>query len=221
MTDFQKTFGKDWITTILATFGDLTDALGELDRQAGDGEFGTNFAPALTLTQQNVETLDNDAVYRDWLTALFRGFLGVGGTSGPLFGMYFRELAHRTESIAPAAEEWAAGLEAGVKKVQYNGNAEVGQKTMVDAMGPAAEAAQQASRGGDIAATVQAALDAATEGALSTADILAKRGRASYVGEAARGVIDPGAVTVAVVLQCALDAVNGAEPTGLPEKPLD
>ena len=126
-------------------------------------------------------------------TARSEGFLQTGGTSGPLFGMWFREFAKAFADTGVTAEVLARGAEAAVATVQRLGKAEVGHQTMVDAMAPAA---------------------AARRGAESTRELVAVRGRASYVGEHARGVVDPGALTVALFFEAACDAVATPAPDG-------
>ena len=126
------------------------------------------------------------------------GFLDTGGTSGPLLGMWFRELSKATAHSADAGA-LAAGVAAGVAAVQRLGQAQVGDKTMVDAMLPAAEA----MTGQDLDADLAAAARAARTGAASTQKLRARRGRASYVGDVAVGVLDPGAVTVALFFESA------------------
>nr|WP_246331078.1 dihydroxyacetone kinase subunit L [Saccharopolyspora hordei] len=183
--------------------------MGDLDRRSGDGDFGTNIASALRRAQRNIDA-DRPQDYAGWLTAVSRGFLGTGGTSGPLFGMFFRELSRCAAGAEPTLAEFARGLAAGLATVQRYGGAEVGHKTMVDAIAPAAELLESQLGSNDSPDLLLArAAQAAVDGARSTADLLAKRGRASYVGEVARGVIDPGAAAAAIVLQAAAAAQVG------------
>ncbi|WP_024802839.1 DAK2 domain-containing protein [Nocardia sp. BMG51109] len=212
MTDTRLTsgFGRRWVESLSATFRDRTDVLADLDRRSGDGDFGTNIATAMRRAQANIEG-EAPQDYTGWLTAVSRGFLGTGGTSGPLFGMFFRDLARCAEGSEPTLAELSAGLSAGLATVQRYGKAEVGHKTMVDALGPAARTleslvATETAPAEALAATARAAVD----GALSTAEMRAKRGRASYVGDVARGVLDPGAAAAALVLQSAAAAVDAA-----------
>lgn len=136
-----------------------------------------------------------DAVF----TAVANAFLHTGGTSGPLFGMWFREFAKAlsaevtTENLSVAAANAAA-------VVQRLGKAEAGHKTMVDVMVPAAEALTAAAGRGS---NVHSGLSSAADAAHAAADLLARRGRASYVGEHARSVVDPGPLTVALFFEAA------------------
>jgi phosphoenolpyruvate---glycerone phosphotransferase subunit DhaL len=200
-TPLDPGFGERWTTAMIAAFASEAERLGELDRLAGDGDFGRNLTSAFGRVEREVEAAQ-PTTYAAWLTCVSRGFLGTGGTSGPLFGMFFRELARCTTDGDPTTDDLARGLAAGLATVQRYGKAQVGHKTMVDALAPAAGALADG--------TLRDAAAAADEGARSTAAIIAKRGRASYVGEASRGVLDPGAVAMALIIELAADAA-GAE----------
>ncbi|WP_114853156.1 dihydroxyacetone kinase subunit DhaL [Brachybacterium sp. YJGR34] len=201
--------GRDLVRGVCETLGAAADTLGDLDRRAGDGDFGTNIRTALALVDENIAA-DDPQTYRQWLTALFMGWLGVGGTSGPLFGMFFRDLARAADDAPPTAAQLAEALAAGQATVQRYGEAEVGDKTMIDALEPAVTALRGALEDGREAAdALRAAEEAAVQGARSTARITARRGRASYVGDASQGVIDPGAAAVALVIGAARAAVAG------------
>ncbi|MDQ0380648.1 dihydroxyacetone kinase subunit DhaL [Amycolatopsis thermophila] len=196
---------RKWIERFAAVIDERGAELTELDRRAGDGDFGTNLRSALGRVRANLAA-DDPSTPDEVFTAVSTAFLNTGGTSGPLFGMWFREFAKglgdevSIRSLAAAAGE----AEAVVRRL---GGAEVGHKTMVDAMVPAAEAlAAAASRGADVETALKEAAAAADAGARSTAELLAKRGRASYVGEHARGVVDPGALTVAWFFEAATAA---------------
>lgn len=202
-TALDPHFGQHWTEGMLATFAVEAARLGELDRLSGDGDFGRNLTAAYARVDQEI-TSAGPTVYREWLTCVSRGFLGTGGTSGPLFGMFFRELARCAEGDEPTLEELARGLAAGLATVQRYGKAEVGHKTMVDAISPAVDAL------GAPGGSLRDAAEAAVRGARSTAPIIARRGRASYVGEASLGVLDPGAVAIALVIEAAAGAVDGS-----------
>jgi phosphoenolpyruvate---glycerone phosphotransferase subunit DhaL len=210
-TSFAAHWVNAMLTTVLGTteHSGAAETLGDFDRRSGDGDFGTNLTSAFKRVRDEIaETGPDD--YAAWLTAVSRGFLGTGGTSGPLFGMFFHDLARCASADTPTLGELSDGLNAALATVQRYGKAEVGHKTMVDAIAPAAEAlTAQVAAGADPAAALGAATEAAMTGARSTRDIIARRGRASYVGEVSRGVVDPGAAAVAIMLQCAAGAVGG------------
>jgi dihydroxyacetone kinase-like protein len=194
---------RRWVDDFLATAERAVEELGDLDRRAGDGDFGTN----LTTSIRSARRVLGDAV-PDRPAAAFAGlstaFLGTGGTSGPLYGMWFRELSKAGGTDAEMSlEALAAGVEAGTAAVRRLGGAAVGERTMVDAMQPAADAlAASAQAGATLPEAVAAAARAARAGSDATATLVARRGRATYVGDAAAGVVDPGAAAVALFFEC-------------------
>lgn len=202
-------FGRRWVAALFDAFLEHTETLGDLDRRSGDGDFGSNIASALRRAKQNIDT-DPPGDYNDRLTAISRGFLGTGGTSGPLFGMFFRELARCTTETEPTLAEFSRGLTAGLATVQRYGKADVGDKTMVDALAPAAQLLESLiPENPPPKDALNQVAQAAVNGACGTADLVAHRGRASYVGDVSRGVLDPGAAAAALVLQAASAAQTG------------
>lgn len=191
---------QDWMRRFFVAFDREQQALTDLDRRTGDGDFGANLRSALGRARAGLENADT-ATPGDVFGVVSTAFLHTGGTSGPLFGMWFRELAKATRIERIGVPELARGFADGTATVQRLGGAKPGDKTMVDAMVPASDALATASGSLDDALTAAAA--AARSGAEATAPLLAKRGRASYVGEVARGVLDPGAVTVALLVETA------------------
>ena len=198
MTDLTGPDARAWVARFVDAFTTEREALTELDRRAGDGDFGTNLAAALRRATARLDA-GPATTPTEVFTRVSEGFLDTGGTSGPLFGMWFRSLG-RALDTGSGPRALADGVAAGVATVQRLGKAEVGDKTMVDAMVPAA----QAMAGVDLAADLAAAASAARAGAASTEALRARRGRSSYVGDVAVGVLDPGAVTVALFFEAAL-----------------
>ncbi|GAA4967821.1 DAK2 domain-containing protein [Kineococcus glutinatus] len=174
------------------------EELTELDRVSGDGDFGRNLRSAVRKARARLVGAAPDDVGAVF-AAVSAGFLDTGGSSGPLFGMYFREFAKAAGGLpVVGADVLARASRAGADTVQRLGGASVGDKTAVDAMVPAAEALERAVAGGaEVTAALTAAYRAAAAGAHATTGMRARRGRASYVGDAARGVVDPGALAVA------------------------
>ncbi|MBB4683468.1 dihydroxyacetone kinase subunit DhaL [Amycolatopsis jiangsuensis] len=180
---------------VIASEPQLTD----LDRSAGDGDFGATQLAALTGL--------GDLAARGYrsLSPLFQlisesYLVRAGGTSGALFGMFFRAFARATAQAGsdgiPLTVLAAASAE-GLRIVRELGGASAGDRTMIDALEPAVTALEQASReGASLPAALAAAAGAADSGVRATAEMTARRGRASYLGDSARGVVDPGAVVV-------------------------
>jgi len=194
-----------WVARFVDAFAAREGELTALDREAGDGDFGVNVRAALERVRPRLSEPHGSS--REVLDVVSRSFLRMGGTSGPLFGMWFRELASALDGAAPVAAQLAAGARAAVDAVMRLGGAQVGDKTMVDAMAPAADAlAAAAAEGVGAAAALVRAADAARAGAEATRGMAARRGRASYVGAVAVGVVDPGALTVALFFSCGAEA---------------
>ena len=213
MTDhaLPDDLGRRVVTTLRDTLEGAAPALGDLDRRAGDGDFGDNVRLAMKNLGRELEG-GEPADYRGWVTAMSRAWLGVGGTSGPLFGMFYRDLARAAgDGEVPDLAALAEALEAGQAVIQKYGEAEVGDRTMVDALAPAVAALREAAgSGADAAHALGAAEKAAIDAAKGTAELTARRGRASYVGDSAKGVMDPGACSMALVIG-ALRAAVGAD----------
>ena len=129
----------------------------------------------------------------------------VGGASGPLFGTFFlRAGASLGETTEISLAQLAAALRAGLEGIVARGKAEAGDKTMYDALAPAVNALDSAvSEGRDKADALKLALDAAESGRDATTPMLARKGRASYLGERSVGHQDPGATTVALLVAAA------------------
>lgn len=217
-------FGRAFVLTLREALEGAADDLGDLDRRAGDGDFGTNVRTAMKHFDENLEA-DEPSSYREYLTALYMAWLGVGGTSGPLFGMFFRDLAKAGEESGaegdagaadagvPTAAQFADALAAGQATVQRYGEAKVGDKTMIYSLDPAVAALRAALEADPETSAVEAlfaAEDAAVEAATATAQTTARRGRASYVGDASQGVIDPGAAAMALVISSARAGADGS-----------
>ncbi len=179
--------------------------LTRLDSEIGDGDHGTNMRRGFQAALERLENTD-PASPADALKAVSMALIGkVGGAAGPLYGTAFLRastaLAGKQEISAKDAADALNEALAGVKQ---RGKAEAGDKTMVDALTPAAEAAKEvADSGGSVSAVFRAAAEAANEGAEATVPLTARRGRASYMGERAVGHKDPGAASTHLLLDAA------------------
>ncbi|MGW6333123.1 DAK2 domain-containing protein [Nocardia rhamnosiphila] len=203
MTTLQLDSTCAWIARFAADVETQVDALTDLDRLIGDGDFGLNLRSAVRAMLAGIEA-GPPARPGDVFTRLSDAFLGTGGTSGPLLGLWFGRIAD-IGGDAVGAAPLAAAVETATRAVQRLGKAEVGHKTMVDAMAPAAAALlAAATTSDDVTAALVSARDAAVAGAESTRALPALRGRASYVGDHARGVVDPGAHAIAMFFGAAV-----------------
>ncbi|GAA3433857.1 dihydroxyacetone kinase subunit DhaL [Kutzneria kofuensis] len=179
------------------------DELVELDRAIGDGDHGENLKRGFEAV---VSALDSSEV--DTPTAVLKLVAKtliskVGGASGPLLGTAFLRAATSLEEVDGASV--AAALRAALDGVVARGKAEVGDKTMVDALRPAVDAAE-AVKDKSVAEVLAAAATAAEAGAESTIPLVARKGRASYLGERSAGHLDPGARSTSLLLRSLVDS---------------
>ena len=188
-------------------------ALTSLDQAIGDGDHGINIdrgfsaiVAALNGQEASASSGDTEASAMLLRTAGKTLISTVGGASGPLYGTAFLRAAAAVASAdagtngAHAPSALVAALEAAAAGVAALGKAAPGEKTMLDALVPASEAARAAlDGGGDLAAVTAAARDAAESGAAATIPMLARKGRASYLGERSVGHQDPGATSTALI----------------------
>jgi dihydroxyacetone kinase-like protein len=185
--------------------------LTKLDSEIGDGDHGTNMHRGF---QAALERLDGaePSTPADALKAVSMALISkVGGAAGPLYGTAFLRASTALQGKDEvSAEDAAAALEAALGGIKQRGKAEVGDKTIVDALEPAAEAAKEAAANGGAAAVLRAAAEAAKEGAESTVPLTARKGRASYLGQRAAGHQDPGATSTYYLLDAAARALEGS-----------
>jgi phosphoenolpyruvate---glycerone phosphotransferase subunit DhaL len=200
----------DWMRRSAATVAEHRGDLNDLDRAIGDGDHGENLDRGFTAAIAKFDALAPDATPGDVLKSVAATLIStVGGAAGPLYGTALLKAAQGVAG-RPAldAEGVVALLTAARDGVVSRGKAEAGDKTMVDAWTPAVDAAVAAGSTGDPAAMLRAAADAAAEGAAATEPLVARKGRASYLGERAAGHRDPGAQSSALILA---DAAAAAE----------
>lgn len=184
--------------------------LTQLDSAVGDGDHGTNMHRGFQAALERLEGTDA-ATPADVLKAVSSALISkVGGAAGPLYGTALL----RASSALGDKEELSAGdvaeaLETALGGVQQRGKAEAGDKTMVDALGPAVEAAKGAAGSGEgTGAVLRAAADAARQGVEDTKPMTARKGRASYLGERAAGHEDPGAFSTYLLLDAVARTVE-------------
>ena len=131
----------------------------------------------------------------------------VGEASGPLYGTFFLRFASAVSGADTlSAEQYAAALRAAVDGVAARGKASAGDKTMLDALLPAC-AAYESTMAQGLPAALAAAAAAAQEGRDATEPLVARKGRASYLGERSAGHLDPGAASAALLMVAAADAL--------------
>lgn len=185
------------------------DELTRLDSEIGDADHGSNMARGLDAVVAKLDPAPaspSDLFKTVGMTLVS----SVGGASGPLYGTLFLRMgpALGSETEVDAATLGAA-LRAGVEGVVARGKAELGDKTMIDALSPALDAWDGAAAEGP-AEAARAAADAAARGRDATEPLVARKGRASYLGERSAGHLDPGATSATLLLEALRDTLAGA-----------
>jgi dihydroxyacetone kinase-like protein len=200
-----------WLRAAATKVHEEAPALTALDQAIGDGDHGINLDRGFTAIVAMLDArvtpegaaADGPAAASDLLRQVGRTLIStVGGASGPLYGTAFlRAAAAVANDGASSASAYVAALEAAATGVGALGKATTGEKTMLDALVPAAAAARAALDGGsDLAGVTAAARDAAEAGSAATIPLVATKGRASYLGERSIGHRDPGSASTALLL---------------------
>ena len=202
---------RDVITEMAAAMEENRRYLTRLDSEIGDGDHGNNMHRGFQASVERLESVD-PSTPADVLKAVSMALISkVGGAAGPLYGTAFlRASTALAEKEEVSAEDAAEALEAALGGLKQRGKAEVGDKTIIDALEPAVEAAKEAAGEGSVTAVFRAAAQAAKEGAESTIPLTARRGRASYLGARAEGHQDPGATSTYLLLDAAARSLEGA-----------
>ncbi|KGJ72842.1 dihydroxyacetone kinase [Cryobacterium roopkundense] len=200
-----------WMTLSAQVVSARRAELNTLDRDIGDGDHGENMDRGFEAVAGKLDTLPAEASPADVLKLVATTLIStVGGASGPLYGTAFLKAAIAVgglDRLDPQA--LVALLTAARDGIVLRGKAELGDKTMVDAWTPAVIAAAAVQKdGGDVVALLRAAAEAADRGAVATEPLVARKGRASYLGERARGHRDPGAESTRLLLRAAADAAD-------------
>ncbi|MFF3265197.1 dihydroxyacetone kinase subunit DhaL [Streptomyces sp. NPDC002932] len=196
-------FFRRWMTTTAAAVDREAARLTDLDSAIGDADHGSNLQRGFTAV---TAALDKEPPQTPGAVLILAGrqlISTVGGASGPLYGTLLRRTGKALGDDAPAVtrDELARALGAGVAAVAQLGGAQAGDKTMLDALLPAAEA---------LGTSFEAARDAARAGALATVPLQARKGRASYLGERSIGHQDPGATSSALLIAALAETGDAA-----------
>lgn len=203
----------DWVRRSAATLAEHRVELIHLDRDIGDGDHGENMDRGFQAALGKLDGVADDASPADVLKLVATTLIStVGGAAGPLYGTaYLKGSMAVKDASSLDGGAVASFLGAACDGVVARGKAEAGDKTMIDAWLPAVEAAREAaSSGADASAVLTAAADAAERGAVATEPLVARKGRASYLGERSAGHRDPGAQSSAYLLRAAAEAAAGA-----------
>jgi dihydroxyacetone kinase-like protein len=202
-----------WVKTFAETIADQKTYLTELDSAIGDADHGINMDRGMqaVLAKLNGSPAAGQDVGAMFKTVGMTLVSTVGGAGGPLYGTLFLQLGVATAGKdGITAVDWQAALDAAVAGVQARGKAEPGDKTMLDALIPARDAfAAAVTDGADLPAALRRSADAGEQGMKDTIPLVARKGRASYLGERSAGHQDPGATSSYLLLRTAADAWAG------------
>ena len=187
--------------------------LSQLDSVIGDGDFGTNISRGFELAIERLNKIDPDRTDIGTILMTVANALleSVGGASGPLYGGLFMNMAMATlDKVEIDLALIVAMFVEGLKGVQEIGGGTMpGEKTLIDALYPAVNALKKAvEEGRDIVTAFREALIAAKKGVEATIDMVAKRGRASYLGERSKGHQDPGATAIYLIVKAFYDYIT-------------
>jgi len=200
-----------WLVRFDERIVEQAERLTELDSAIGDADHGTNMARGTAAVRSRLGHArpdDAGALLKSCGMALVST---VGGASGSLYGTLFLEMA---KSVGTASEldttVFAAAFRAGVAGVVARGRAEPGDKTMIDALQPTVDVLDTAAADGvPLAEALQSAAAAAAEGRDATIPLVARKGRASYLGDRSADHLDPGATSAAILVQALADSQAG------------
>ncbi|MEC5169029.1 dihydroxyacetone kinase subunit DhaL [Glaciihabitans sp. GrIS 2.15] len=192
-----------WLSRFTQLVTENRGYLTELDSAIGDADHGSNMARGMTAVMEKIAATPSTAI-----DALFKQVgmtlvSSVGGASGPLYGTFFLRFGTTAGAVTELdGAALAAALRAGLGGIVARGKAELGDKTMFDAMSPAIDAFDsELASGAEIAASAAVAFAAAERGRDATKPLVARKGRASYLGDRSAGHLDPGATSTALLFQ--------------------
>lgn len=206
-----------WVRAFQGEIAEHKDRLTELDAAIGDADHGTNMDRGMRAVVAKLDGAAGGGDIGDLLKTVGMTLVStVGGASGPLYGTLFLRMATAVSGRSELdTAGWAAAWEAAVAGVQARGKAEAGDKTMVDALLPAAAAfSAAAARGAPAAEAWHGAGVAARAGVRATVPMVARKGRASYLGERSAGHQDPGATSSYLLVECGAEVLGGVARAG-------
>ncbi|PLZ12777.1 dihydroxyacetone kinase subunit DhaL [Fischerella thermalis] len=199
-----------WLQTFATVVEENKDYLTELDAAIGDADHGINMERGFKKVITQLPTVADKDIGSILKMVSMTLISTVGGASGPLYGtLFLRASTVVADKQELSEQDMLAMLQAGLDGVVGRGKAQLGDKTMVDALSPAVTAFGQAVTAGEnMLSAMQKAVAAAEKGMQDTTPMQAKKGRASYLGERSVGHQDPGATSVYLMLQSLLDVIS-------------
>jgi dihydroxyacetone kinase-like protein len=202
-----------WIRAFAAEVSANKEQLTQLDAAVGDGDHGINMDRGMSAVLAKLDAATEEQDIGALLKTVGMTLVStVGGAGGPLYGTLFLQMGTAVsgkDELDP--DDWAAALEAGIAGVQARGKAEPGDKTMIDALIPGRDALKSAlAEGASFEDALRQSADAAGRGMRDTVPLVARKGRASYLGERSAGHQDPGATSSHLLLETAAETWGGS-----------
>lgn len=201
----------EWIKASADTLAENRDYLIQLDAAIGDADHGANMDRGFKAVLTKLPELADKDIGTIFKTVGMTLLSTVGGAGGPLYGTFFLQAGMQTAGkMELNLEDWTAALQAALNGVIMRGKAELNDKTMVDALTPAVNALKQAvEENQPIEKALQLSAEAAHAGMEATTPLVARKGRASYLGERSAGHQDPGATSSYLLIKEAADIWSG------------
>ena len=200
----------NWVKAVASVIGENSTYLTELDAAIGDADHGANMDRGFKAVMKKMPEVSDKDIGTIFKTVGMTLISTVGGAGGPLYGTFFLQVGMKTAGkMELNLTDWADALEAALNGVIMRGKAELGDKTMVDALTPAVAALKQSIPDSQpINKALELSAEAARQGMESTIPLVARKGRASYLGERSAGHQDPGATSSFLILKAAADTWN-------------
>ena len=200
---------SDWIRAFAAVVAENKEYLTELDSAIGDADHGINMNRGMQAVLGKLDAGEAGDIGALLKTAGMTLVSTVGGASGPLYGTLFLQMGTSAAGKSElSGQDWADALAAGVAGVQRRGKAELGDKTMLDALVPAVETVRSALAGGStLDEALRRSAETAQAGMTATIPLVAHKGRASYLGERSANHQDPGATSSWLLLRTAAETL--------------
>lgn len=201
-----------WIKAVASMISENSAYLTELDSAIGDADHGANMDRGFKAVINKMPEISDKDIGTIFKTVGMTLLSTVGGAGGPLYGTLFLQAGMKTAGkMELSLADWTEALEAALNGIIMRGKAEVGDKTMVDAITPAVNALKQAlSENQPVNKALELSAGAAKSGMEGTIPLVARKGRASYLGERSAGHQDPGATSSYMILQLAADTWKNA-----------
>ena len=198
---FSVKDARAWMTAFGKAVSENQEYLTELDSAIGDADHGTNMDRGMRAVEEKLSAADPATLGSVFKTVGMALVSTVGGASGPLYGTFFLRMGAALGDKSECDKaDLSSALRAGIKGVIDRGKAQLGDKTMLDALSPALDSFD-GIEGLSIAAASAGAAEAAAAGRDATAPLKALKGRASYLGDRSIGHIDPGSASAALLIR--------------------